>query len=357
MTLRVPRTLRTGTIRPAGPARALLAAACLAVITGCASFKSTTRIDVGPFAENTLGLIGEVQRTSRPIVWVHLRPYESLPSVAEARRAMLPTRVLMRNVALYSTQVVSIYESNLSDARKSAELARYLDEAIRARLKAHSSAEVFFTQAELDSAVTRARGASNFLAALSAAQTVVSAALAYGNCAYDSLDDAVAVAAADIDSRIETEFGPLKIQLEALQNLQFQATGRYALLMVYRQGNADALDQLRAQDPEIAAMLPQGSKPSVAALDLVEKHIVGQVETVRAMRDRLAPDFAIYQAQEEELDALRNQAVEAARLGRITLTLWARSHRNLAAGIRVPAQIDLMSLAKSAAGQAKAVIP
>jgi hypothetical protein len=39
------------------------------VITGCASFKSTTRIDVGPFAENTLGLIGEVQRTSRPIVW------------------------------------------------------------------------------------------------------------------------------------------------------------------------------------------------------------------------------------------------------------------------------------------------
>jgi hypothetical protein len=342
---------------PATHARAILAVVFLPLMTGCATFKSSTRLDVGPFAENTIGLIGEVQRVCRPIVWVHLREYESLPSVNEARRAMLPTRLLMRSVALYSTQVVSIYESDIPDARKSAELARYLDETIRARLKTNPSAEDFFTQDELDSAVSRVRAAPTFLAALGAAQPVVSAALAYGNSVYDSLEDRVDLAAADINARIDAEFTPLKQQLPALQDLQIQATRRYALLTQYRQGDLDALDTLRARDPDVAESLPAGGKPSVAALDLVEKQIVGRIETVRAMRDRLVPDFEIYQAQQQELDELRHQAREGARLGRITLILWARSHRNLAAGIKVPPRIDLMVLAKSAAVQAKGLIP
>jgi hypothetical protein len=54
---------------------------------------------------------------------------------------------------------------------------------------------------------------------------------------------------------------------------------------------------------------------------------------------------------------LRTQARESARLGRITLITWARSHRNLAAGIAVPASIDVMSMVKSAAGQAKSLVP
>jgi len=338
-------------------ARAIPAVVFLSLTTSCATFKSSTRLDVGPFAENTIGLIGEVQNVTRPVVWIHLRGYESLPSVREAREAVLPTRALMRNVALYSTQVVAIYESDVSDARKSAELALYLDETIRARLKARPSAEAFFSQAELDSAVARVRTAPTFLAALAAAQPVVSAALTYGNCAYDTMEARVNLAADDINARIEAEFMPLKKQLETLPNLQIEATSRYALLTQYRQGDDAALDTLRARDPAISEALPAGRKPSDAALDLVEKRMVGEIETIRAMRDHLASDFEIYQAQQQELDALRHQALEGARLGRITLMLWARSHRNLAAGIKVPARIDLMVLAKSAAVQAKSLIP
>jgi hypothetical protein len=329
-------------------ARALIGTVLVLVMTSCSEFKSSTRLDVGPFAENTISLIGEVQHTTRPVVWVHLREYENLPSVIKARQSMIPTRALMRSVALYSTQVVSIYESDISDKRKSAELAHYLDDTIRSRLEGRPAAEVFFTQAELDSAVARARAAPTFLAALKATQPIVSAALTYGNCAYDSMEACVNLAADDIDARLEAHYAPLKRQLELLQDLQVQATGRYALLSQYRLGNEGALDTLRAQDPEIGASLPTGKKPSIAELDALEKRIAGQIEMVRAVRDRLAPDFEIYQAQEQELDSLRTQALEGARLGRVTLILWARSHRNLANGIKVPAQIDVMALMKSA---------
>src|SRR5512134_3175286 len=95
--------------------RVLAALVVAGLGSGCAAFKATKGIDVGPFAENTVGMIGEVQRASKPVMWVHLKKYQTLPSVLEIRKAFLPTRTLMRGVALYSTQVVSIYGSPISD--------------------------------------------------------------------------------------------------------------------------------------------------------------------------------------------------------------------------------------------------
>ena len=328
------------------------------LLAGCASFKSTQRLDVGPFAENTVGMIGEVQRATKPVVWTYLKKYETLPSIREVRHAYAPARTLMRGVALYSTQIVSIYESDLPDPRKSQELARYLDEAIRERLKANPRADLFLTQGRLDSAVAKAMSSSTFIGALGAAQPVVSAALSYGNSIYDSLDTKIDLAAADIDARIEAEFAPLKRQLDVVSDLQLLTTGRYTLLARYRLGNDAALDSLRAQDREAAEAMPAGKRPSAAAIDATERRILSQLETTTALRADLEHQFEVYRAEQAELDAIRIQARESTRLGRITLILWARSHRNLAAGVTVPAAIDVMGMVQSAAGKASgAVLP
>ena len=58
------------------------------------------------------------------------------------------------------------------------------------------------------------------------------------------------------------------------------------------------------------------------------------------------------------MEVLRTQADERARLGRAALFLWARSHRNLAAGIQVPPMIDVMGIMKSTVTTGvKGVIP
>ena len=328
------------------------------LFAGCASFKSTQRLDVGPFAENTVGMIGEVQRATKPAVWTYLKKYETLPSIKDVRLAYAPARTLMRGVALYSTQIVSIYESDLSDSRKSQELARYLDEGIRERLKANPRADVFLTQGRLDSAVAKARSSSTFMGALGAAQPVVSAALSYGNSIYDSLDTKIDLAAADIDARIEGEFAPLKRRLDAVSDLQLMTTGRYTQLARYRLGDDAALDSLRAQDREAAQAMPAGKRPSAAAIDATEKRILSQLEITSTLRAELERQFETYKAEQEELDGIRIQARESTRLGRITLILWARSHRNLVAGVKVPAAINVMGMVQSAAGKAAgAVIP
>jgi hypothetical protein len=255
-------------------ARLLAPVLLAALASGCASFKSTQRLDVGPFAENTVGMIGEVQRATKPVVWTYLKKYETLPSIQDVRDAYAPARTLMRGVALYSTQIVSIYESDLSESRKSQELARYLDEAIRERLKSNRRADMFLTQGRLDSAVTKARAASTFMAALSAAQPVVSAALSFGNSVYDSLDMKIDQAAGDVDRRIEMEFAPLKRQLAEVSDLELRATARYTWLSRYRLGDAAALDSLRAHDPEAADAMPAGKRPAAATLEATEKRIL-----------------------------------------------------------------------------------
>jgi len=337
-------------------ARLLALAVIASLAAGCASFKSSKRLDVGPFAENTVGMIGEVQRATKPVVWTYLKKYETLPSIREVRQSYAPARTLMRGVALYSTQIVSIYESDLSDSRKAQELARYLDESIRERLRNNPRADLFLSQGRLDSAVAKARSSTTFMGALGAAQPVVSAALSFGNSVYDSLDTRIDLAAADIDARIDAEFAPLKQQLAEVSDLQLKATARYTLLSRYRLGDAAALDSLRAHDPEAAEALPAGKRPTAAAVDATEKRILTQLETTTTLHGQLDRQFDEYRAQQTELDAIRIQARESTRLGRITLILWARSHRNLAAGVTVPAAINVMGMMQSAAGKATGVV-
>ena len=337
--------------------RELLLLAMASLLTGCASFKATRRLDVSPFAQNTVGLIGEVQRATQPLDWVYLKKYESLPVILEARQTYAPARELMRGIAIYSTQIVSIYESPLSESRKSQELARYLDETIRERLKGNPRADEFLTQAELDKAVQGARSAPTFMAALGAAQPVVSAALAYGNDVYDEMDQAIAKADVELLSRIETEFAPVKRERERLEDMQLAGIASYRLLTEYRLGNIAALDSLRAADSQAAEALPAGKKPTAATLDGVEKQIRERVDAIGQMHGKLDPQFETYKAEEAELDQLLTQAREAARLGRITLLTWARSHRNLANGIAVPAAIDVMGMVRGAAGQARSMVP
>jgi hypothetical protein len=338
-----------------GPLRALLIIASLApLLAGCASFRASRRLDVAPFAENTVGMIGEVQRATKPVIWTYLKKYEGLPSVQNERLAAVPARSLMRGVALYSTQIVSVYESDLSDARKSQELATYLDLAVRERLRINPEAQVFLTQGALDSAVARVRAATSFHAAIGAAQPVVSAALAYGNALFDTLDVQIDQAGSDIDARIEKEYAPLKEQLAVLTDLQLRGTRAYGLLQQYRYGNDAALDTLRSIDPQSAEALA-AKRPNAGALDATEKRILAGIETTTQLRTHLNEDFDQYKAEQRELDELRIQAREASRLGRITLILWARSHHNLAIGVRVPAAIDVMGMVQSAAGKATSV--
>lgn len=334
---------------------ALIAATLLG---GCSAFTGSKRVDVSPFSENTVGMLAEVQRFNRPVNWVYLRKYQNLPSVNAARLKVLPIRTLLRGVGLYSTQVVSLYDSPLSEDRKISELARYMTDYIRPSLADADSSSTGFTIADLDHVVGNIRTSKTFLAALSAAQPLVNATVARGNAMFDEVEGLVQVATADVNERVEAEYAPLKRNMTDLESLHEASIHSYALIQRMRQGEAGALDSLRQQDPAAAGTLPAGKAPGAKDLDAVERYVSERTNTVETMRRQLDPQLEIYRASIAEMEDLRAQTDDRAKLGRMTLLLWGRSHRNLAAGISIKPMIDVMGIVKSTvATGAKGVLP
>jgi hypothetical protein len=79
---------------------------------------------------------------------------------------------------------------------------------------------------------------------------------------------------------------------------------------------------------------------------------MGQLDRIRRLKEQLVPEFTIYKECQRELETLRIINEERARLGRATLVLWARSHKNLGVGVPVPPVIDVVGLVQRATGAA-----
>lgn len=335
---------------------ALIAAVLLA---GCSTLKGSKRLDVGPFSENTLGMIGELQKYNRSVVWTHLRKYQTLASVKQTQETNALLRRLLRGVGLYSGQVVSLYEAPIPEDRKIRELARYMDEYIRPNLTVDDTPEDFkVTPGYMDSLTRNIRESETLLAALGAAQPLVGAAVSVGNVILDRLDGNVRVAADEINSLIQMEFASMNARLVDLESMHVNSVRSYTLIQRHVGGDATALDTLRSYDPGVREYMPIGRAPTSKEVDAAERYVLERTATLKSLRDQLEPDFTRYRECLDELEMLRNQTDERARLARMTLTLWGRSHRNLANGISVPPMIDVMGIMKSTVSTGvKGVLP
>jgi hypothetical protein len=337
----------------------LMLAALMAVgpLVGCATFGSSRRVDLGPFSENTLGMIGELQTFNRPPTWARLKRYQNLPSVAAARQSVGRVRVLMRGVALYSMQITSLYDSPLSEKRKITELARYMEETIRPGLTTSAPPDLGLSPGYMDTLIQQIRQRKTFLKALSAAQPVVNLTVTAGDMLFDDLDETIQVASADLSAHIEAEFGSLELRVADLNQMHVASVRSFTLLQRYRGGDQAALDSLRLTDPMVGRLVP-GRSPTSKDLGAAEAYVIDRSAKIKTLREQLEPEFVVYRENRAELEAFRTQADERARLGRAALFLWARSHRNLAAGIQVPPMIDIIGIMKgTVSGGVKGIIP
>lgn len=334
-----------------GATRVLFWACVLAAgpLAGCQSFRSSKELDSGAFAENTVSLAGEIQRYNRPPVWVYLNAHEDRPSIGAVRTTAREVRRLLQSITLYSMQVVALHEARLKEGQRVAEFARFIDEVSRPGLLAGKTADIGLSVAEFESTLARIRSRDTLREALAAAQPLVAAVMAYGQALFDQADQGVAAAAEDLEQQIEFEFQPLLENSRKLGALHMRIVASFELLYRIRLGESALRSELLAADPELAPFFPAGEVPTLEVLDAAEQRLTSQLEHIGTVRAQLEPQFLVYREHLRELESMRTQTEEMLRLGRLTLSIWSRSHRNLAAGIPVPPEIDLGKLLERAA--------
>ncbi len=345
--------------------RPLLAAAVLVLTassSGCSYFKSAKKLDMQPFAENTVTAIGEMRRIEAPPVWIRLRPYYGHPLVLEARAAAKPLRDLMRGVNAYSLLVVALNEATISDRAKCRELAKYLRGASQqALLKDADEAEIALTAERRDAIVKEVEAKEKYMDALVAAEPIVNAVLTRGLALSDNVDAALTNAAVAIEAEVQAQYKPMLTNRAALLVLQERTILAQTWGEALTFADDGAVEQLRKAIPVVASALPAGHEPDEKDRRAIVAALSAQAARIKTALDQIDPEYQAYRESVLELDQLRAKTTENAKLARSVLMLWARSHKALARGVEVPPMFDLAKIvmggATSATGTARGLLP
>jgi hypothetical protein len=325
----------------------------ISVLSGCSAMKSkvtsSKRLDLGPFAEDMIAVAGEIQYSLGQQKAVYLRDYidmpELVPLVGEADRA----RGLVRAVIAYSIQLVTLGDSNKSEAEKAAGLADYLADVVPAGAAGQDS-PLSLTPAQVDTILTDIRSQSKFLDALAAAQPLVDeVSIASGNI-FDDLKSTMDEVINATRRRIEDRYGEIRVADELLKQRQVQAVYNLAFLGQIRLGVPGAADSLLAREPALAAIVDTRDGVSAEEMLRIEDRMLGTLRAVREIRDQLEPDLAMYFKQHHELDELKNGWNAELRKARVAIIAWARAHKRMSQGVIDPAEIDVLGIARKAAG-------
>jgi hypothetical protein len=340
--------------------RALLTTTLLALLgvsSGCSSVRSTRKLDMQPFAENTITAIGEMRKLETPPVWIRLRPYFSHPSIVETRAITKPLVELVRGVNSYSLQVVALNESRIPDRSKVHELVRYLRGASQlALLQEADSAEVRLTPERLEQILKDIDKRETLMEALQAADPIVNAVLARGFELSDAVDASIMNSTAAIEAEVLSLHRDLLEDRANLVKLQEQTARAQVFAQRLAFGDEEAAAQLRSMIPTMAELLPEGRKPSRKEQQAVIDDLASQAAKVKTALDQIDPQYQVYRESILELDTLRAGKIENAKLARSVLMVWSRSHKSLARGVEVPPMFDLAGIISSSAKTAATTV-
>jgi hypothetical protein len=313
----------------------------LSLLGGCAKFSASRRMDAGPFSENTNAMMADVTAEVRKPFYI--KKYMNVPSLLEYRTEWDAMKKAMRGVVLYSSQLSAISQSPMDEKKKPNALAGTLKEIFNG-IPDERLAGIRMTRAEVNDLIRNVEIQDTLLAALGQAQPLIDRVANFVDTFFDRVETALNKLVRDIDEQMDARWGLNRQNVEdlyALQNLTFRS---YDLLYKYREGDAASLAALRANDPALQTALGKDQKVGEKELEATESQIMARLKNLNSIREQIMPQVERYLAETRERDELYTQHKDTGKKLRLTLALWARSHRNLAAGIPVPPEIDLYNV-------------
>jgi hypothetical protein len=324
--------------------RLIAATAVVMVMTllgGCAKFSASRKMDAGPFGENVTVMMGDVSADVRKPFYI--KKYIDGPSRDEYEAEWLNMKKTMRGIVLYSSQVVNIAQSPMTERKKPNAIADTLRE-LTAPVPDKRLADFRLTREELNDLIRNVEIQDTMLDALVQAQPLIDRVASYIDTSFERVEAALNKLVRDIDARMDDRWHLNRENVEALYALQNLTFKSYALLYQYREGDPAGLDALRANDPALQPSLGKDRSVTDKEIEAAESQIMGRLKNLNSIREQIMPQVERYLLEARERDELYNQHKETGKKLRLTTMLWARSHRNLGAGIPVPPEIDLYNV-------------
>ena len=324
------------------------------IIQGCSTFQSRRALDMAPFSETMTSLVGDIQFGMQGKNWIYIKPYLKTPRVLKIREELQKVGALLRGIVFYSLQVVALNSSKIPEAKKCEELGGYLDDALRPSLSNENETGKYDITISLDAfnrTINEIKSQENFIDGLGKAQPLIDAVIGYSDGTFNDLKTDIAIAINEISSGIDSSFGAIRKDITYIGLLKTRSVLSYWLLYRYRFGEQAALDSLLKIDPALSIFIGPNQTMSPEQFTALEQQLTRRMDNIDNIKKQLDPDFELYKAHQRELDEISVWVNDIMRKARIAMVVFARSHRNLSAGVTIPPQIDIMGEATKAVGK------
>jgi hypothetical protein len=324
------------------------------LLFGCSSLKTTTRLDLTPFANSMISVAGEIQYSLLQHQATHLATLEPGPSFNKFLVRKEKMRNIIRSIISYSIQIVTLGESNMPGAKKAAGLADYVEGVKRPVLKSPKP-DLTLTPQQLDEIIGNVRQQKNLLDAIAAAQPIV-------NEISDEMGNLADEAKIFMDSAYHEISNAWKKKYEAVLWAENEVKAEQLLairalyhLKQFRTGEASSIDSVFITDPQLTEVVRPGKKVTSSDIMELEKRLVYKLSALSDMRKQFEPDILFFYKGLDELDRVHATYNKALRDARNSVILWSRAHNQLGKGVTDPAQIDILGLMMNTAKRASPI--
>ncbi len=335
---------------------ALCALVCIAALGGCSNFRSSKRLDMGPFAENTSSMLAQAEAILQPLPYRYLREYH-LQNVQDprTRQQVDVVRGLFRGIGLYSLQVVSLNASRLSDRERAGKLGDYFAEVLKPITDAGAESQVGLTRSLIDSTLVNVRNSPTFMAAIDAADPLVYAVVTFGIRTVDRVGEVAEPVFEQVREDVQARYAETRWEVAKLDSVEARDVNTYLALQDYRLGKATR-DSVVALDPMMAGVLK--GRDELKECEQAQETLRRRLAATDATRAQLLERIEDYDNKIGEVLVLDEELKRRVRVARLMFVYWLRAHRNLAQGVQVPPAINVGSMVSSSAKKAAgAIVP
>jgi hypothetical protein len=311
-------------------------------LSGCATtsgysskFTATKKVNLAPFADQTIAMISEADFGLTEDESVLTRKYwdRNSPEFKELNAIYDDIGAILDRIMNYSTGIVTVSESKRPLSEKINLYADYVDKMGRPRIE-----KLDITPAELNETLEHIRKQQKLLDALNAAQPLINTAVRNAMAKLRKAENVLLNASISIEQAIEADFvyelsfeKELKIRKVAvLQALE--------AIFDHLAGDAEALKRL-ANNPMNKSKNKILNKPvSDDDLHAIEQYLIDRLVIIQKLEDRIAHDMQKYEAAHRELDRLYTAALKDMSKVKLMLIVWSSAHQKMSAGVEDPAE-------------------
>jgi len=317
----------------------LPAVLCCGLLTlpACVTTKARkpTQESTAPFAEQTVAMLGELQFGMQRANIILLQQYiedSDSPRVDAYSKAWDEVTVVLRAIVAYSIQVVDLVDrSGKGNGDGAARLAGFIDN-LYGILRTQPRASAYLEGVAVEELITAVRTQETLQEGLEAAEPAIETVVSIVSRMLLELRDKVELATGEINEKILAEHTAVLEYRAYLRSRQSEIINVLRRVDQARLGEAGAPAGLLAESPLLQARFSSLADTGPAGLERLEAGLIERLAEIDMLRQRIEPDFRLFQEQQKELRNVKDVAFDGLRRAQISVVLWSRAHRAFATG-------------------------